>query len=110
MTIESGKYYGDGQKGDIRISPKIGLSTNIGNRSATEDGTSKQKETVYCFYPKPELYRHIPLKLQMHPFLDTDYFRERQNKLSSGKVTPFEKKEELLPDTEKVIERLSWMH
>ena len=51
----------------------------------TEGGTSEQKETVYCFYPKPEYNRHIPLKLQMNPFLDTDYFRERQNKLSFRK-------------------------
>jgi hypothetical protein len=26
----------------------------------------------------------------MNPFLGTDYFRERQNKLNSGKVTLFE--------------------
>lgn len=29
------------------------------------------------------IYRHIPLKLQMNPVLDRDYFRERRNKLSS---------------------------
>jgi hypothetical protein len=46
----------------------------------------------------------------MNPFLDIYYFRERQNKLSFGKTTPFEKKiKRLLPDTEKVIECLSRM-
>jgi RNA-directed DNA polymerase len=34
---------------------------------------------------KTRIYRHIPLKLQMNPFLDTNYFRERQNKLSFRK-------------------------
>jgi RNA-directed DNA polymerase len=27
------------------------------------------------------IQRHIPLKLQMNPFLDKDYFHDRQNKL-----------------------------
>ncbi len=31
------------------------------------------------------IHRHIPLKLQMNPFLDTNYFRERQYKLSFRK-------------------------
>jgi RNA-directed DNA polymerase len=35
---------------------------------------------------KTRINRHIPLKLQMNSFLDTDYFRERQNKLSFRKV------------------------
>jgi RNA-directed DNA polymerase len=30
---------------------------------------------------KTKINRHIPLKLQMNPFLDTNYFRKRQNKL-----------------------------
>jgi RNA-directed DNA polymerase len=34
---------------------------------------------------KTRIYRHIPLKLQMNPFLDMDYFHERQNKLSFWK-------------------------
>ena len=54
LTIESGNCYGNGLKEDIQRNPKIGLSTNIGNRSTTEGGISEQKETVYCFYPKPE--------------------------------------------------------
>ncbi|WP_048185671.1 group II intron reverse transcriptase/maturase [Methanosarcina siciliae] len=31
------------------------------------------------------IYRHTPLRLQMNPFLDTDYYRERQNKLNFRK-------------------------
>jgi len=54
LTIEYGKCYGDGLKEDIQINPKIGLSTNIGNEMLHADGTSEQKETVCCFYPKPE--------------------------------------------------------
>ena len=34
---------------------------------------------------KTRIYRYIPLKLQMNPFLDMDYFHERQNKLSFWK-------------------------
>jgi group II intron reverse transcriptase/maturase len=34
---------------------------------------------------KTRIYRHISLKLQMNPFLNTDYFHERQNKLSFRK-------------------------
>ena len=60
---------------------------------------------------KTKIYRHTPLKLQMNPFLDTNYFRERQNKLSFRKGhSIWKKKKRLLPDTEKVIECLSRMH
>ncbi|WP_424353328.1 group II intron maturase-specific domain-containing protein [Methanosarcina mazei] len=34
---------------------------------------------------KTRIYRHIPLKLQMNPFLNKDYFTERQNKLCCRK-------------------------
>lgn len=34
---------------------------------------------------KTRICRHIPLKLKMNPFLDTNYFRERQYKLSFRK-------------------------
>ena len=34
---------------------------------------------------KTRIIRHFPIKLQMNPFLDTDYFRERHNKLSPRK-------------------------
>lgn len=54
------------------------------------------------------IQRHIPLKLQMNPFLDNDYFLERQNKLKFRKNVP-QKKKQLLPDTERVIECLSGM-
>jgi hypothetical protein len=54
LTIESGKCYGDGLKEDIQINPKIGLSTNIGSKVLHENGTSEQKETTCCFYPKTE--------------------------------------------------------
>jgi hypothetical protein len=33
---------------------KTWIINNIGNRMLHESGTSKQKETVYCFYQKPE--------------------------------------------------------
>jgi RNA-directed DNA polymerase len=54
------------------------------------------------------IQRYIPLKLQMNPFLDYDYFHERQNKLMFRKKK-CHKKKQLLPNTERVIECLSGM-
>ncbi|KKG07021.1 group II intron reverse transcriptase/maturase [Methanosarcina mazei] len=41
------------------------------------------------FLSDTRIQRHIPLKLQMNPFLDNDYFHERQNKLRFMKVVPY---------------------
>jgi RNA-directed DNA polymerase len=43
------------------------------------------------------IQRHIPLKLQMNPFLDNDYFHERQNKLRFRKECATKKKNSCCP-------------
>ena len=50
-------------------------------RNATRKWNFKTERNSLLFLSKTRIYRHIPLKLQMHPFLDTDYFRERQSKI-----------------------------
>lgn len=50
-------------------------------RNATRKWNFKTERNSLLFLSKTRLYRHIPLKLQMHPFLDPDYFRERQRKI-----------------------------
>jgi RNA-directed DNA polymerase len=53
LVTESGSCYGNGLKEDIRINPKIRLSTNTGKETLQEGGISEQEEMSYCFYPKP---------------------------------------------------------
>jgi len=54
-------------------------------RSATRKWNFSTERNNLMLLSKTRIYRHIPIKLQMNPFLDIDYFRERQNKLSSRK-------------------------
>ena len=50
-------------------------------RNATRKWNFQTERNSPLFLSKTRIYRHIPLKLQMHPFLNTDYFRERQSKI-----------------------------
>jgi RNA-directed DNA polymerase len=54
-------------------------------RNATRRWNFRTERNSLLFLSKTKICRHIPLKLQMNPFLDTDYFRERHNKISSRK-------------------------
>lgn len=52
-------------------------------RSTFRKWNFRTEQIELLLLSKTRIYRHTPLKLQMNPFLDADYFRERQNKLSS---------------------------
>lgn len=54
-------------------------------RSVTRKWNFSTERNNLLLLSKIRIFRHIPLKLQMNPFLDNDYFCERQNKLSSRK-------------------------
>jgi RNA-directed DNA polymerase len=54
-------------------------------RNATRRWNFRTEGNGLLLLSKTRICRHIPLKLQMNPFLDSDYFRERQNKLSPRK-------------------------
>jgi RNA-directed DNA polymerase len=54
-------------------------------RSTTRRWNFRTENNALLLLSKIRIHRHVPLKLQMNPFLDTDYFRERQNKLSPRK-------------------------
>ena len=55
-------------------------------RSTSRRWNFRTEKNGLLLLSKTMIYRHIPLKLQMNSFLDTDYFRERQNKLSFRKI------------------------
>jgi len=55
-------------------------------RSTSRKWNFRTEKNGLLLLSKTMIYRHIPLKLQMNSFLDTDYFRERQNKLSFRKI------------------------
>lgn len=50
-------------------------------RSKTRRWNFKTETNGLLLLSKTRHYRRIPLKLQMNPFLDVDYFQERRNKL-----------------------------
>jgi RNA-directed DNA polymerase len=50
-------------------------------RSTTRRWNFRTENNELLLLSKTRIYRHTPLKLQMNPFLDINYFRERQNKL-----------------------------
>ncbi len=54
-------------------------------QSATRKWNFRTERNSLLLLSKTKIRRHIPLKLQMNPFLDIDYFCERHNKLSSRK-------------------------
>jgi RNA-directed DNA polymerase len=54
-------------------------------RNTTRRWNFRTERNSLLLLSKTRIYRYIPLKLQMNPFLDSDYFCESQNKLSSRK-------------------------
>ena len=54
-------------------------------RSTNRRWNFRTEKNSLLLLSKTRIHRHTPLKLQMNTFLDIDYFRERQNKLSSRK-------------------------
>jgi len=54
-------------------------------RSTSRRWNFRTERNGLLLLSKTRIYRHIPLKLQMNPFLDPDYFHERSNKLSFRK-------------------------
>ena len=54
-------------------------------RSTTRRWNSRTEKNSLLLLSKTRIHRHIPLKLQMNPFLNVDYFYERQNKLNPRK-------------------------
>ena len=57
-------------------------------RSTSRKWNFRTEQRELLLLSKTKIRRHIPLKLQLNPFLDIDYFRERQNKLSSRRNYP----------------------
>jgi RNA-directed DNA polymerase len=54
-------------------------------RSTTRRWNFRTEKNSLLLLSKTRIYRHTPLKLQMNPFLNVDYFYERQNKLNPRK-------------------------
>jgi Group II intron, maturase-specific domain. len=54
-------------------------------RNTTRRWNFRTERNSLLLLSKTRIRRHIPLKLQMNPFLDENYFRERRYKLSSRK-------------------------
>lgn len=71
--------------------PKDWIVNRYWKRSTSRRWNFRTEKSRLLLLSETRIHRHTPLKLQMNPFLDMDYFRERQNKLSSVKTTPFEK-------------------
>jgi len=57
-------------------------------RSTSRKWNFRTEQRELLLLSKTKISRHIPLKLQVNPFLDIDYLRERQNKLSSRRNYP----------------------
>ena len=65
--------------------PKDWIVNKYWKRSSTRRWNFRTERKELLLLSKIRIYRHTPLKLQMNPFLDMYYFRERQNKLSYRK-------------------------
>jgi len=58
------------------------IANKYWNQATTKRWNFRTERNGLLLLSETRICRHIPLKLQMNPFLDIDYFRERQNKLS----------------------------
>jgi RNA-directed DNA polymerase len=58
------------------------IANKYWNQDTTKRWNFRTERNGLLLLSETRICRHIPLKLQMNPFLDIDYFRERQNKLS----------------------------
>jgi RNA-directed DNA polymerase len=65
--------------------PKDWIVNKYWKRSTTRRWNFRTEKNSLLLLSKTRIYRHIPLKLQMNPFLNVDYFNERQNKLNPRK-------------------------
>lgn len=63
--------------------PKDWIVNKYWKRSTSRRWNFRTERNELLLLSTTRIQRHIPLKLYMNPFLDMDYFRERQNKLSS---------------------------
>ena len=64
---------------------KYWIANKYWKRSNTRRWNFRTEINELLLLSKTKIYRHIPLKLQMNPFLDPDYFQKRRNKLSFRK-------------------------
>ncbi len=65
--------------------PKDWIVNKYWKRSTSRRWNFRTEVNELVLLSKTRIYRHIPLKLQMNPFLNMDYFNERQNKLCCRK-------------------------
>ena len=65
--------------------PKDWIVNKYWKRSTTRRWSFRTERNELLLLSKTRIHRHIPLKLQMNPFLDVDYFHKCQNKLSPRK-------------------------
>jgi RNA-directed DNA polymerase len=62
--------------------PKDWIVKKYWKRSTTRKWNFRTEKNSLLLLSKTRIYRHIPLKLQMNPFLNVDYFSARRNKLN----------------------------
>lgn len=67
---------------------KIWIAKKYWKQNNTRRWNFQTENNRLLFLSDTRIQRHIPLKLHMNPFLDNDYFNERQNKLRFRKVVP----------------------
>jgi RNA-directed DNA polymerase len=65
--------------------PKDWIVNKYWKRSTTKRWNFRTEKVSLLLLSKTRIHRHAPLKLQMNPFLDMDYFRERKIKLNYRK-------------------------
>lgn len=65
--------------------PKNWIVNKYWKRSQSRRWNFRTEKSSLLLLFKTKIRRHTPLKLQMNPFLDTEYFRERQKKNSYRK-------------------------
>jgi len=65
--------------------PKDWIVKKYWKRSTSRKWNFRTEKNSLFLLSKTRIYRHIPLKLQMNPFLNVDYFCVRQNKLNPRK-------------------------
>jgi RNA-directed DNA polymerase len=68
------------------------IANKYWKQSNTRRWNFKTENNKLLLLSNTKIQRHIPLKLQMNPFLDNEYFLERQNKLKFRKDVPPKKK------------------
>lgn len=67
---------------------RIWIAKKYWKQSQTRRWNFQTENNRLLFLSSTRIQRHIPLKLQMNPFLDNDYFNERRSKLRFRKGMP----------------------